>query len=76
VRARVAAHRVATAMRIGWEFENVLQRGLLEHAFWLDGEKPELRYLMHEIAEECQHMLMFQEFATGPAWTSGGCRGR
>jgi len=63
VRARVALHRVASAMRIGWEFENVLQRGLLEHAYWMDGRKPELRYLMHEIAEECQHMLMFQEFA-------------
>lgn len=62
-RSRVAVHRVATAMRIGWEFENVLQRGLLEHAYWMDGKKPELRYLMHEIAEECQHMLMFQEFA-------------
>ncbi|MGH9074899.1 MAG: AurF N-oxygenase family protein, partial [Acidimicrobiales bacterium] len=62
VRSRVALHRVATAMRVGWEFENVLQRGLLEHAFWLNGRKPELRYVMHEIAEECQHMLMFQEF--------------
>jgi len=63
VRSRVALHRVATAMRIGWEFENVLQRGLLEHVYWMDGRKPQVRYLMHEIAEECQHMLMFQEFA-------------
>jgi P-aminobenzoate N-oxygenase AurF len=63
IRSRVALHRVATAMRIGWEFENVLQRGLLEHVYWMDGREPELRYLMHEIAEECQHMLMFQEFA-------------
>lgn len=63
VRSAVALHRVATAMRIGWEFENVLQRGLLEHVFWMDGRRPELRYLMHEVAEECQHMLMFQEFA-------------
>jgi hypothetical protein len=63
VRSAVALHRVATAMRIGWEFENVLQRGLLEHVFWMDGKRPELRYLMHEVAEECQHMLMFQEFA-------------
>ena len=27
VRSRVALHRIATAMRTGWEFENVLQRG-------------------------------------------------
>jgi hypothetical protein len=63
VRSAIALHRVATAMRVGWEFENVLQRGLLEHVFWMDGRRPELRYLMHEVAEECQHMLMFQEFA-------------
>ena len=62
VRSRVALHRVATAMRIGWEFENVLQRGLLEYAFWLPNHRPEFRYLHHEVIEESQHTLMFQEF--------------
>ena len=62
VRSRLGLHRVATAMRIGWEFENILQRGLLEHAFWMPNGTPEFRYLHHEIVEESQHTMMFQEF--------------
>jgi hypothetical protein len=61
-RSRLGLHRVATAMRIGWEFENILQRGLLEHAFWMPNGRPEFRYLHHEIVEESQHTMMFQEF--------------
>lgn len=62
VQARLGAFRVATAMRTGWEFENILQRGLLEHAFWMPNNRPEFRYLHHEIIEESQHTMMFQEF--------------
>jgi P-aminobenzoate N-oxygenase AurF len=62
IRARVGLHRVAAAMRTGWEFENVLQRGLLEHAFWLGNNRPEFRYVHHEVTEESQHTMMFQEF--------------
>ena len=61
IRSRVALHRIAAAMRTGWEFENVLQRGLLEYAFWLPNHRPEFRYVHHEITEESQHTLMFQE---------------
>lgn len=62
VQSRLGLHRVATAMRTGWEFENILQRGLLEHAFWMPNGRPEFRYLHHEIVEESQHTMMFQEF--------------
>lgn len=61
VRSCVGLHRIAAAMRTGWEFENVLQRGLLEYAFWLPNHRPEFRYVHHEITEESQHTLMFQE---------------
>ena len=61
VRARLGAFRVATAMRTGWEFENILQRGLLELAFWMPNNRPEFRYVHHEIIEESQHTMMFQE---------------
>jgi len=61
VRSRVALHRIAAAMRTGWEFENVLQPGILEYAFWLPNRRPEFRYVHHEITEESQHTLMFQE---------------
>jgi P-aminobenzoate N-oxygenase AurF len=62
VRARIGLHRIAVAMRSGWEFENVLQRGLLAYAYWLPNGRPEFRYLHHEVAEESHHTMMFQEF--------------
>ncbi|MHB8329258.1 MAG: diiron oxygenase, partial [Acidimicrobiales bacterium] len=62
MQSRVGLHRIATALRTGWEFENILQRGLLEYAFWLPNGRPEFRYLHHEIVEESQHTMMFQEF--------------
>ncbi|MGH8980790.1 MAG: AurF N-oxygenase family protein [Acidimicrobiales bacterium] len=62
VRARLGLHRIAMTMRTGWEFENVLQRGLLSHAYWLGNGMPEFRYVHHEVVEESQHTMMFQEF--------------
>jgi len=62
VRAAVGCHRWAAYMKTGWHFENLLQRGLLRHTFALPNGAPEFRYLHHEIIEESQHTLMFQEF--------------
>src|SRR5688572_14013371 len=59
---RLGLWRVATAMRVGWEFENVLQRGALAYLYRLRNGAPQFRYLHHEIIEESQHTLMFQEF--------------
>ena len=61
-RAEVGCYRFAAAMKIGWHFENLLQRGLLTYAFGLPNGDPAFRYLHHEIIEESQHTLMFQEF--------------
>ena len=61
VRSRLGLQRIAITMRTGWEFENVLQRGLLARAFWLENGRPEFRYLHHEVIEESQHTMMFQE---------------
>ncbi len=61
--ARVALHRVASTMRIGLEFENYLQRGLLDVALRLPQGSPEFRYVLHEVAEETHHTMMFGEFA-------------
>jgi hypothetical protein len=60
--AEIALHRVAATMRTGWQFESILQRGLLAYVFRLPNGSPEFRYLHHEIIEESQHTLMFQEF--------------
>jgi hypothetical protein len=62
VRARLGLHTLATFMKIGVEFESVLKRGLLEFTARLPGDAPEFRYAYHEIIEEAQHSLMFQEF--------------
>ncbi|HTO51883.1 MAG TPA: diiron oxygenase [Myxococcota bacterium] len=62
VRARIGLHRFAQFMKVGVQFENVLKRGLLTFAESLPNESPEFRYVYHEIAEETQHSMMFQEF--------------
>ena len=61
VRSRVALHRLCAAFKVGMQFENLLQRGLLAHAFRLPNGSAEFRYLHHEVIEESQHSLMFQE---------------
>jgi hypothetical protein len=61
-RARFGMELIASFAKIGMQFENVLQRGLLEYAFRLPNHAPEYRYVMHEVIEEGQHSLMFQEF--------------
>ncbi len=61
VRARIGLHLAASRLRVGIDFENVLSRGLLEFAATLPCGSPELRYAYHEVIEEGQHSLMFQE---------------
>jgi hypothetical protein len=61
-RARIGLHMIATFMKIGVEFESVLKRGLLDFAVRLPNDSVEFRYVYHEVIEEAQHSLMFQEF--------------
>jgi len=63
VRAAIGLQGIASKMQVGYFFEGVLKRGLLEHATTLPAGSPELRYVYHEVIEEAQHSLMFQEFA-------------
>ena len=60
-RAEVGLFRMASLMRTGWGFENLLQRGLLTMAYDMPNGRPEFRYLHHEIIEESHHTMMFQE---------------
>lgn len=53
---------VIASMKTGVVFENVLQRGLLELTLTLPNGDPSFRYAYHEVIEEAQHSLMFQEF--------------
>ena len=61
-RARIGLHMIATFMKIGVQFESVLKRGLLDFAARLPNDSAEFRYVYHEVIEEAQHSLMFQEF--------------
>ncbi|MGH7785331.1 MAG: AurF N-oxygenase family protein [Candidatus Binatia bacterium] len=62
VRSRIGLHMIATFAQIGWRFESVLKRGLLEFALKLPTDAPEFRYCYHEVIEEAQHSLFFHEF--------------
>lgn len=61
-RARLGLHAIVGNMKAGLQFESILKRGLLEYAFQLPDRSPEFRYVYHEVIEEAQHSLMFQEF--------------
>jgi hypothetical protein len=71
-RARLGLDLVASKMKIGLEFENVLKRGLLEFAATLPNRSPEFRYAYHEVIEEAQHSLMFQEFVNRSGFDAKG----
>ncbi|MEY4582228.1 MAG: hypothetical protein RL701_6931 [Pseudomonadota bacterium] len=61
-RARIGLAFNAYRMKRGVEFENVLSRGLLEFALSRPNGSVDFRYAYHELIEEGQHSLMFQEF--------------
>jgi hypothetical protein len=61
-RSRLGLHIIASQMKTGLQFESILKRGLLEFASALPNGTPEFRYAYHEVIEEAQHSLMFQEF--------------
>jgi hypothetical protein len=61
-RSCIGLHMVASQMKVGLQFESILKRGLLAWAAALPNRSPEFRYAYHEVIEEAQHSLMFQEF--------------
>ena len=46
---------------MGWHFENLLQQAFLHRSLHLKETTTEFRYLHHEVVEESQHTLMFNE---------------
>jgi hypothetical protein len=73
-RARLGCDLVASKMKIGLIFESILKRGLLEFTSTLPNQAPEFRYAYHEIIEEAQHSLMFQEFVNRSGLDAAGLR--
>ena len=74
VQARIGCDLVASRMKLGLQFESVLKRGLLEFAAKLPNGSPEFRYAYHEVIEEAQHSLMFQEFVNRSGFDAKGLR--
>lgn len=74
-RAEVGLLRTATSLRIGWEFENLLQQGLLARAFGMRNTNASFRYLHTEVMEESQHTLMMFEFVRRHAPHARGMAG-
>jgi len=73
--AKLACHSTASRMKVGLEFESILKRGLLEFASRLPNGTPEFRYVYHEVIEEAQHALMFQEFVNRSGFDARGLSG-
>ncbi|WP_405490035.1 diiron oxygenase [Nocardia sp. NBC_00511] len=53
--------RQANIAKVGLQFETLLIGGMVQHTFKLANGSPEFRYCTHEVIEECNHTLMFQE---------------
>jgi hypothetical protein len=71
-RSRLGLHIIASQMKTGLQFESILKRGLLEFAAQLPNGTPEFRYAYHEVIEEAQHSLMFQEFVNRTGFDVAG----
>ena len=71
-RARIGLYRVATFMKVGVQFENVLSRGLLSFILTRSERSPEHRYAYHELIEESHHSMMFSEFVRRTGFDVGG----
>jgi hypothetical protein len=76
LRARIGLYRLATFMRVGLQFENVLSRGLLAFALTRPTLSPEQRYAYHELIEESHHSMMFAEFVRRAAPDVPGLDGK
>jgi hypothetical protein len=59
--ARAGAWKFASSLKTGWHFENLMCQSFLHRMLYSDGAGPEYRYHYHEVIEECQHTLMFNE---------------
>ncbi len=57
----IGKYRQANVAKVGLQFESILISGMVTHNFSLPNGSPEFRYCSHEMIEEHNHTLMFQE---------------
>ncbi|WP_336083597.1 AurF N-oxygenase family protein [Nocardia sp. SSK8] len=63
--------RQANVAKVGLQFEAILIIGMMQHIFNLKNNDPEFRYCSHEMIEEHNHTLMFQEMVNRVADVPG-----
>lgn len=61
-RAFLERWEMTQAMRNVAHGEHLLNMGILAMLWTIDPYDPSYRYLLHEVAEECQHMAMFNQW--------------
>ena len=74
-RSALGLDLIASKMKLGLQLESVLKQGLLRFAAELPNGSPEFRYCYHEVIEEAQHSLMFQEFVNRTGFDARGLTG-
>ncbi|MBF6454601.1 AurF N-oxygenase family protein [Nocardia cyriacigeorgica] len=57
----IGMYRQANTARVGLQFEQLLIAGFMVYLGQLPNGSAEFRYATHEVIEECNHTLMFQE---------------
>jgi len=57
----IGKYRQANVAKVGLQFESILISGMTQYIFGLPNGSPEFRYCSHEMIEEHNHTLMFQE---------------
>jgi hypothetical protein len=60
-RIAIGLWRQANIAKVGLQFEQLLNAGVMNYLFRVPNFSPEFRYLTHEVVEECNHTQMFQE---------------
>lgn len=61
-RSFVERWEITQLMRNVAHGEHLLNQGILAMLWTIDPYDPSYRYLLHEVAEECQHMAMFNQW--------------
>ncbi|MFD4353505.1 diiron oxygenase [Nocardia sp. NPDC058518] len=70
-RIEIGKVRQANVAKVGLQFEAILIVGMMQHIFNLKNNDPEFRYCSHEMIEEHNHTLMFQEMVNRVADVPG-----
>jgi P-aminobenzoate N-oxygenase AurF len=61
-KVRLSLHEAASLMATGIWFENILKHKFLDYLYDASPQDANFRFMLHEVADECHHSMMFGEF--------------